>query len=104
MNRSPEATVRAKRPAWRMPNLPRMAAALVLAAAIAYLAVLASSTDYSAYEARALRPPSSAAAHLSATGDTATGDTATGDTATGAVSTGRSPRVSVLPARNRRER
>ncbi len=94
MIRSPESAVRAKRPAWRMPNLPRLAAALVLAAAIAYLAVLASSTDYSAYEARALRPAAPPAANISATGNTAAGD----------LSSGSSPRVSERPARNRWER
>ena len=59
MNRQNLAASRAARRPWRMPNLPRLAAALLLAAAFAYLAALASSTDYSAYEARALRPAAS---------------------------------------------
>ena len=84
MNRHNLAEWRHERRAWRMPNLPRLAAAILLADAVTYLAVLASSTDYGAYEARMLRSqdvPANAAA---------------GDSGT--------PRVSERPAKNRWER
>jgi hypothetical protein len=55
MTRSNQSQSRETRRPWRMPNLPRLAAAILLAAAFAYLAMLASSTDFSAYEAQALR-------------------------------------------------
>lgn len=77
------AMLRERRP-WRMPNLPRLAAAILLAAAVAYLAVLVSSTDYAAYEARVVRPREVPA--KAGVGDSG------------------ASRVSELPARNRWER
>ncbi|MFM7072098.1 MAG: hypothetical protein ACKO38_09940 [Planctomycetota bacterium] len=61
MTRRNQAQPRESRYPWRVPNLPRLAAAILLAAAFAYLAILASSTDFSAYEARALRSGSASA-------------------------------------------
>jgi hypothetical protein len=84
MNQQNRTATQRERRAWRMPNLPRLAAAILLAAAVTYLAVLMSSTDYAAYEARMLRSqdvPANAAA---------------GDSGT--------PRVSERPAKNRWER